>query len=134
MEVSVFHRDGASFVAECRGHQIVTDSPAKADAPREAGMMPTELVLAALGTCAGYYARQFLLPHNIDFADMLVRVTCHIAKNPPRLDDFKIEVDVPGLPDELREGLHAAIEHCTVHNTLLHPPKMRINIVQGAAK
>lgn len=134
MEVTVYHQNENQFVCDCRSHTLVTDVPPGVDGA-EAGMMPTELVLAALGTCAGYYARQFLKPHNIDLSDMVIKVTCGKAKNPARLSDFVISVDLPNLPPELHDGLLHAVEGCTVHNTFTHAPSIRIQIEQtvGAA-
>lgn len=131
MEVSVFHQEENRFVCECRGHKIVTDVPPGVNG-EEAGMMPTELVLASLGTCAGYYARQFLKPHNVDISDMYIKVTCGKAKNPARLSDFVISVEVPGLPEDLREGLIKAVEGCTAHNTFTHPPQIKIELAVEA--
>jgi len=128
MEVTVFHQKANQFVCECRGHAIVTDVPPGVEGS-EAGMMPTELLLASLGTCAGYYARQFLLPHQVDLSDMVIKVTCGKAKNPARMTDFVIEVDIPGLAAELRAGLVKAVEGCTVHNTMTHSPPIAINVV-----
>jgi len=59
-----------------------------------------------------------------------VRVTCDKVKDPvARMDNFVIEVDTPiELTQQHRKGVQEAVEHCLVHNTLLHPPKITLKI------
>jgi len=48
------------------------------------------------------------------------------------MTNFVIEVDAPvELTKKHRQGLEEAVEHCLVHNTLLHPPKITLK-VEGA--
>jgi putative redox protein len=93
------------------------------------GATPPELLLASLGSCAGYYAAQYLRKHKLATEGTRVRVTCDKAKEPARMDNFKIEVDVPvELSPEHRKGLCDAVEHWLVKNTLLHPPKISLQV------
>jgi len=58
-----------------------------------------------------------------------VRVFADKAKNPARLDNFKIEVDVPAAVDEEhRKGVEEAVHHCPVHNTLQHLPTITLDV------
>jgi putative redox protein len=51
------------------------------------------------------------------------------VKGPFRLDNFKIEVEVPGGLDETHlKGIEEAIHRCLIHNTLLQPPKIEVVI------
>jgi uncharacterized OsmC-like protein len=48
------------------------------------------------------------------------------------MTNFVVEVDAPiELTEEHRKGIHDAVEHCLVHNTLLHAPKISLR-VEGA--
>ena len=92
-------------------------------------MTPPELLLASLGSCAGFYAAQYLHKYKLATEGTKVRVKAEKVKDPPRIDDFQIEVESPvELTDEQRSGMERAVEHCLIHNTLLHPPKIRIQI------
>jgi len=93
-------------------------------------MTPPELLLASLGSCAGYYAAQYLRKHKLAIEGTRVRVTCEKVKDPvPRMDIFRIEVEAPvELSPEHRKGVHEAVKHCLVHNTLLHPPKISLEV------
>jgi ssRNA-specific RNase YbeY (16S rRNA maturation enzyme) len=62
-----------------------------------------------------------------------VRVTAEKLKEPARLGDFVIEVEVPvELTDEQREGVERSVKHCLIHNTLLNPPKIDLTIKSPA--
>jgi uncharacterized OsmC-like protein len=129
MEITVEHLGSVQFEIKTRGHSVVSDQPAESGGFDE-GMTPPELLLASLGSCAGYYAAEYLRKHKLATEGTLVRVNCDKVKEPvPRLTNFLIEVDVPTeLSPEHRKGMREAVEHCLVHNTLLHPPKISIQI------
>jgi uncharacterized OsmC-like protein len=59
MEVTVEHLGAVQFQIKTRGHSIVSDQPADSGG-FDAGMTPPELLLASLGSCAGFYAAQHL--------------------------------------------------------------------------
>jgi putative redox protein len=60
---------------------------------------------------------------------MSVRVTGEKVKGPLRLDSFKIEIDVAGeLSDDQLKGVEEAVHRCLIHQTLLHPPKVDVEI------
>ena len=128
MEVLVEHLGGVQFEIKARQHTIVSDQPVEA-AGFDEGMTPPELLLASLGSCAGYYAAQYLRKHKLAPEGTRVRVTAEKAQNPARLASFRIEVDVPeALSKEEREGVERSVHHCLIHNTLLNPPQITLAI------
>ena len=129
MEITVEHLGSVQFEIKARGHSIVSDQPAETGGFDE-GMTPPELLLASIGSCAGFYAAQYLRKHKLATEGTRVRVTCGKVKEPvPRMTNFVISVDAPAaLSDEHREGLRDAVEHCLVHNTLLHKPKITLEV------
>jgi uncharacterized OsmC-like protein len=129
MEITVEHLGSVQFEIKARGHSIVSDQPAEQGGFNE-GMTPPELLLASLGSCAGFYAAQYLRKHKLAVEGTRVRVTCDKVKDPiPRMTNFVIEVDSPvELSQEHRQGVHQAVEHCLVHNTLLHTPKISLKV------
>ena len=129
MEVLIEHLGAVQFQIKARQHQIPSDQPAD-NGGFDEGMTPPELFLASLGTCAGFYAVQYLKKHNLSREGTLVRVSAEKAKAPARLDNFRIEVEVPeGLSDAHRIGVEKAVHHCLIHNTLLHPPKITVDVM-----
>lgn len=132
MEISVEHLGSLQFEIKARSHSVVSDQPT-GDGGFDEGMTPPELLLASLGSCAGFYAAQYLRKHKLAMEGTRVQVSCEKVKDPvPRMTNFAIEVDAPvELTEEHRKGVHEAVEHCLIHNTLLNPPKISLK-VEGA--
>ncbi|HEY1205495.1 MAG: OsmC family protein [Bryobacteraceae bacterium] len=133
METMVRHIDGVKFVVTSRGHEVVCDQPHD-NAGTDAGMSPPELLLASLGSCAGFYAVQYLKARGLAADGLTVRVSAEKAKAPARLASFRIEISVPGLEDERhREGVLRAAKSCLIHNTLLNPAVIETVLRPAAA-
>ena len=132
MEVTVEHLGAVQFAVKARGHEVVSDQPAE-NGGFDEGMTPPELFLSSLGSCAGFYAAQYLRKKGLATEGTVVRVFAEKAKNPSRLDNFKIEVDVPAaLDEEHRKGVQDAVHHCLIHNTLQHPPTITLDVRPAA--
>jgi len=128
MEVTVEHLGAVQFEIKARQHVIASDQPAE-NGGFDEGMTPPELFLASLGSCAAFYAAAYLRKHKLAEEGTKVRVTADKRKDPARLDDFYIFVDVPaGLDPKHLAGLERAVHQCLIHNTLLHPPTIAIEI------
>ena len=121
MEIRIQHLGDVKFAATVRGHRIVSDQPA-ANGGTDSGMTPPEFLLASLGTCAGFYAAQYLRIHALSQAGLEVVVHAEKVPAPARLGKFGIEVTVPGLAPEHEAGLMRAVNACLVKNTLAQPP------------
>jgi uncharacterized OsmC-like protein len=128
MEVLIEHLGGVQFEIKARQHSIVSDQPAE-NGGFDEGMTPPELLLASLGSCAGFYAAQYLKKNKLAVDGTLVRISAEKLKEPARMDNFRIEVEVPGeLSDKDRAGIEQSVHHCLIHNTLLHPPKITLDV------
>ena len=128
IEVNVEHLGAVKFEVKARKHTILCDQPPENGGLDEA-MTPPELLLASLGTCAGYYAAQYLKKFNLPTEAIRVRVTADKEKAPARVDNFRIEVELAAeLSAEHRAGVERAVHHCLIHNTLLNPPKIALEI------
>jgi putative redox protein len=134
MEVQVEHLGSVQFEIKTRNHSIVSDQPVPSGGFDE-GFTPPELLLASLGSCAGYYAAEYLRKHKLATEGTRVRVTAERVKDPlARINNFVIEVDAPvDLTAEQLKGVEEAVEHCLVHNTLLRPPKISLKVTSPAA-
>lgn len=85
-------------------------------------MTPPEFLLASLGTCAGYYAAQYLKTRGLATEGLEVRVAAEKELKPARLARFRIEVLAPGLPAEHETGMRRAVDACLIKNTLANAP------------
>jgi uncharacterized OsmC-like protein len=125
MEVTIHHLDTVRFEAQARGHRLISDQPT-AVGGSDTGMTPPELLLASLGTCAGYYAVEYLKARSIPSTGLEIKVTAEKATQPARLASFHIDVSMPGLDDRHEEGLLRAVHKCLIHNTLVQTPAIEI--------
>jgi uncharacterized OsmC-like protein len=128
MEVVIEHLGAVQFEIKARGHSIVSDQP-RENGGYDEGMTPPELLLASLGACAAFYASQYLRKHQLATEGTRVRVLADKEKNPARVDNFRIEVEVPvSVSEAQQKGVEDAVHHCLIHNTLLHPPKISLAV------
>lgn len=133
MEVTVDHLGAVQFEIHARQHTISCDQPAE-NGGYDEGMTPPELLLASLGSCAGFYAAQYLRKYKLATEGTRVRVTAEKLKDAARIDNFRIEIDTPlELTDQHRAGVERAVHHCLIHNTLQHPPQMTIEVKHAVA-
>lgn len=128
MEVKVKHLDQVKFAIQARHHTIVSDQPTDNGGADE-GMTPPEFLLASLGSCAAFYAVQYLKTRNLEHHDVEVTVTAEKLRAPARLGNFVIHVSCPVvLTQEQTEGLTRSVHHCLVHSTLLTQPQIEIKL------
>jgi len=121
METRIQYRGGTGFTAETRGHRVECDQPVS-HGGADTGMTPPEFLLVSLGTCAGYYAAEYLRIHALPSQGLEIRVAAEKALRPARLAGFRIEVIVPGLDAAHEAGILRAVNACLVKNTLAAPP------------
>jgi putative redox protein len=132
MEVTVEHLGAVQFEIKTRQHSILSDQPLE-NGGHDEGMTPPELLLASLGSCAAFYAAQYLRKWKLAAEGTRVRVTAEKVKDPVRVDNFQIEIETPiELTEQHRAGVEKAVHQCLIHNTLLHPPQITIEIKQPA--
>jgi uncharacterized OsmC-like protein len=128
MEVKVCQVDGVKFDVEARSHKIVCDQPAE-NGGTDCGMTPPEFLLASLGSCAAFYAAEYLRTRNLAKSGLEVSVTAEKLLKPARLGNFRVVVTCPvALTAEQSEGMMRSVHHCLVHNTLLSTPEIKIEI------
>ena len=128
MEVIVQHLGGVKFEVQSRGHRLVCDQP-ESNRGENAGMAPPEFLLASLGACCGHYAAEYLRFRNLSTERLRVRVIAEKAMDPTRLGKFRVEVEAPGVTEARhQEGILRSVKKCLIHNTLLHPPEIEIDV------
>lgn len=121
MEVRIQHLGNVKFEATTRGHRVICDQP-PANGGADTGMTPPELLLVSLGTCAGFYAAQYLRNHSLPSEGLEINVSAEKAKQPARLGQFRVEVMLPGLDERHEAGILRAVQACLIHNTLMNTP------------
>lgn len=124
-DVEVRHLSGDRFEIAVRQHRLECDQPSE-DGGTDAAPTPTELFIASLTACVGFYARRYLARHQLA-EDIVVRAHFEMASRPARVGRVELLLVLPaGFPEERMAGLLAVASHCTVHNSLLDPPQVTI--------
>lgn len=130
--IEVRYLQGDRLSATVRGHEVIVDQPI-ADGGEDLAPNPTELFVAGLATCVGFYAERYLRRHDLDPAGLVVGCDFDYGVDrPARVSDIRISVTAPGLPESRREPFAKVIEHCTVHNSLAQPPSVTFELVRSA--
>ena len=128
MQVTIKHLERVKFAIQARSHTIQCDQPIENDGD-DTGMTPPELMLASLGSCAAFYAVQYLKARNLAETGVVVSVNADKLMQPPRLGNFKVNVVCPvSLTEDQNAGIMRAIHRCLIHNTLLAPPEILIEL------
>lgn len=129
MEVTASFISGAQFKVGARGHEVICDQPVD-NGGEDAGLTPPEFLLAALATCAGYYAAQYLKARGLSTEGLSVKVGAGKATQPARLSAFQIDVTTPPIEERHQPALMRAVKSCLVHNTLLGSPAIVVALHQ----
>jgi putative redox protein len=129
--IVVRYLQGDRLTAAVRGHEVTVDQPVS-DGGEDLAPTPTDLFVSGLATCVGFYAERFLRRHGLDPTGLVVECDYDFSEaRPARVSEIRIAVTAPGLPDGRREPFARVIEHCTVHNSLVQPPTVMIDLVRS---
>ncbi len=131
-DIEARYEHGDRFRVVIRDHELLVDQPLT-DGGEDAGPTPTELFVAGLATCVGFYTERFLRRHGLPSEGLAVRCGYTFADDrPARVGRIHIQVLLPeGFPEARRAALIAVVEHCTVHNSIATAPEIAIEL--GAA-
>lgn len=124
--LTVSHLGADRFAVQVRDHEVLVDQPVDAGG-EDTAPTPLELMLASLASCVGYYARKYLARHGFPEEGLAVAASGEVGGRPARLTAIEVTLTVPeGVPADRRDALLAVASACTVHNTLMTPPEIRI--------
>jgi putative redox protein len=126
--IQVDHKKDDLFEIHVRQHVLHADQPSEAGGS-DAAPNPTELFVVSLAACVAFYVRRFLTRHHFATEGLSVVATYSMADRPARVSEIDLSINLPtAIPDEHQDRLLAVASHCTVHNTLEHPPRVNIEL------
>lgn len=130
MKVNVSHIGKTRFQIRARQHIIESDQPVE-NGGDDAAMTPPEIFLASLGSCAAFYAAQFLSSRKLADRGLEVSVEAEKLREPARLGNFVIKVQSPvSLTGDQSVAMERSVHHCLIHQTMLQPPQVALEIVE----
>jgi uncharacterized OsmC-like protein len=131
-EIVVHHEGGDRFSVVVRQHTLLVDQPDGLQG-QDLGPTPTELFVAGLASCVGYYAERFLQRHDVPVDGLKVLCRFEMSKDgPSRVASVALEVLVPAhLTESQTEALRRVAEHCTVHNSIRTAPDIVTSVSAG---
>ena len=128
--VTVTHDVEDRFDIAIRGHVIHVDQP-ESDGGTDTAPTPTELFIASLASCVAFYARRYLKRHGLPQGGLTITAEAESGAKPSRIASVTLTLTLPeGVPKDKREALLAVASHCTVHNTLTHPPEVLVQLAE----
>lgn len=128
MRVHIRQLENVKFAIQAREHTVLSDQPVDNGGSDE-GMTPPELMLASLGSCAAFYAVQYLKTRNLMASGVEVTVHAEKLKSPSRLGHFQIDVTCPVVLNfEQQQGMVRCVHSCLIHNTLMSVPDITIEV------
>lgn len=133
MEVRVRQGKGKQVEARARFHRIICDQPF-AEGGSDTGMTPPEMMLAALGSCAMYYAAGYLEARKLPANAIELKVSAEKSGSPACLKEISIDVDAPGLAPRTREGILRAIQACFLSRTLANAADISVKLTSVVAE
>ncbi|MBI4261154.1 MAG: OsmC family protein [Actinobacteria bacterium] len=111
---------------------MVLDQPVGAGG-LDAGPTPTELFVASLAACVGFYAERFLRRHDLATEGLRVDADFRMSEDrPSRVSSIEMRVRLPeGFPEARREALSRVVERCTVHNSIVRTPDVSVALEES---
>jgi len=126
MDMNITFAHGMKVVADYKGFSISTDQPAHQGGAGSAPA-PFDYFLVSIGTCAGFFVKQFLTQRKLDTAGL--RLALRTIRDPEThlLSRIDIQVDLPDdFPPKYERAIVRAVDQCTVKKVLLTPPEFRV--------
>lgn len=129
MSMEIRFPGGVAVEALHAGSTIRTDQPVKAGGEGSAPS-PFDLFLAAIGTCAGYYALRFCQERNLSTEGLGLTMTWERSEETKLVSRIRIEVRLPeGFPEKYRSAILRATDQCSVKKHLVQAPAIEVEAV-----
>jgi len=107
--------------------------PLTIEAPTaETTYSPFHMLASGLATCTFSVLESWATHAKLPIDDLSLEVRWRFADDPHRVGDMAVIIQWPSLPDNRLAAAKRVAAMCTVHATLMHPP--RIDIVSAQEK
>ncbi len=125
-KTTVVWRSGMHFCTSTPSGQLMCDESSEIGAAYPSA---PELLMASLGSCIGSVLVYFSERHGISLEGMSIDLDWRILEHPHRIGNIEISVSIPrALSGDEKRVLARVAEECLIHNTLTHPPAIRLSL------
>ncbi|MER3424546.1 MAG: hypothetical protein C4293_16335 [Nitrospiraceae bacterium] len=98
-------------------------------------MSPVELFVGSLAGCVGYFVARYCARHQISAEGFTIDVRWGMAEQPHRVGAVDLSLHLPADLTPLQQERLLKVAHgCTVHQSLVVPPKVEMHLVRNADK
>jgi uncharacterized OsmC-like protein len=92
----------------------------------EMSYSPFHMLASGLATCTFSVLYSWASHAKIPIDDLSLEVRWRFGEDPHRVSDLELTFDWPSLPTNRVAAAKRVSEMCTVHATLMHPPRITI--------
>jgi uncharacterized OsmC-like protein len=118
MEMEISFPGGKKVDSSFKGYTVQTDQSEKQGGEGSAPS-PTELFLASIGTCAGYYAMTFCEKRKLNTDKLKVKVDFQANKKTYMIEKIVFNMSLPpDFPAKYKDALIKAVDLCHVKKHL----------------
>jgi putative redox protein len=128
MEMEILFPGGKRVDSKYKGFVVKTDQP-KSEGGDGSAPEPYDLMLSALGTCAGVNVLYFCESRKIPAEG--IRVSMQVEKNEKThlAERLQIRIQLPGtFPEKYRGAIRRAADLCAVKRTFASPPEINLTL------
>ena len=100
-------------------------------ATSEMDYSPFHMLASALASCTFSVLYSWATHKKLSADDLSLVVQWRFAGDPHRVSDFGVSFDWPSLPADRVETAKRVAALCTVHATLMHPPRIDVAAAGG---
>lgn len=131
MDMQISFTGNKKVAATYKGFTIETDQPVGGGGDGTA-LSPFDLFVVSLGTCAGFFALQFMQQRDIPTEGSGLGLS--ITRDPESHLVSKLKIDIqlpPDFPEKYKPAIIRAAETCTVKRHLDNPPQIEITAIEA---
>ena len=123
MEMQISFPGGKKVDSHFKGFTVCTDQHEKAGGNGTAPS-PTQLFLASIGTCAGYFALIFCDKRKLDTTGLKMNVDFQADPKTFMIEKIVVDITLPeNFPEKYTAALIKAIDLCHVKKHFYEPPE-----------
>ena len=131
MELDIDFKGEKKVNAVWEGFTIETDAP-KSMGGDGSAPSPTALLLASLGTCAGFYVQFFCQKHDISTDSVKLKVRSENDQQTGLIGKFVIDIQVDrDFPEKYLNAIKSVAESCVVKKNIANNPEFDTRVTQS---